>query len=89
MVAVRSLDISVPLELAIGVRAGPRPASGLCIGAHFEFARSVVGAASGVKLVARWRHDARIAPLPGRMLAEVPADQAFRPLKDGGCPLVK
>ncbi len=24
-----------------------------------------------------------------KMLAEVPADQAFRPLKDGGCPLVK
>ncbi|MBR0723379.1 ABC transporter substrate-binding protein [Bradyrhizobium manausense] len=24
-----------------------------------------------------------------RLLAEVPADQAFRPLKDGGCPLVK
>jgi branched-chain amino acid transport system substrate-binding protein len=24
-----------------------------------------------------------------KLLAEVPADQAFRPLKDGGCPLVK
>ena len=24
-----------------------------------------------------------------KTLAEVPADQAFRPLKDGGCPLVK
>ena len=24
-----------------------------------------------------------------KVLAEVPADQAFRPLKDGGCPLVK
>jgi len=24
-----------------------------------------------------------------KLLAEVPADQAFRPLKDGGCPLIK
>jgi branched-chain amino acid transport system substrate-binding protein len=24
-----------------------------------------------------------------KVLAEVPGDQAFRPLKDGGCPLVK
>jgi branched-chain amino acid transport system substrate-binding protein len=24
-----------------------------------------------------------------KLLAEVPGDQAFRPLKDGGCPLVK
>jgi len=24
-----------------------------------------------------------------KLLAEVPADQAFRPLKDGGCSLVK
>jgi len=24
-----------------------------------------------------------------RVLAEVPGDQAFRPLKDGGCPLIK
>ncbi len=24
-----------------------------------------------------------------KVLAEVPGDQAFRPLKDGGCPLIK
>jgi branched-chain amino acid transport system substrate-binding protein len=24
-----------------------------------------------------------------KLLAEVPSDQAFRPLRDGGCPLVK
>ena len=24
-----------------------------------------------------------------KVIAEVPGDQAFRPLKDGGCPLVK
>jgi branched-chain amino acid transport system substrate-binding protein len=24
-----------------------------------------------------------------KVLAEVPGDQAFRPMKDGGCPLIK
>ena len=24
-----------------------------------------------------------------KLLAEVPGDQAFRPIKDGGCPLIK